>query len=91
MLRKACRSACKDVAKFCFEAEKLINEHHFEESGADLLNFIFLLFPLQLIVAMSVLEGVGAQLCPDADVLKAAMPYSFVASKLVRLALSRDG
>ncbi|KAL8275778.1 hypothetical protein Esti_000341 [Eimeria stiedai] len=46
---------------------------------------------VSLVVAMSILEGVGAQLCPDTDVLKAAMPYSFVAAKLLRLALSRDG
>ncbi|CDJ27564.1 uncharacterized protein EMH_0088790 [Eimeria mitis] len=37
----------------------------------------------EIVVAMSVLEGVGAQLCPDADVLKTALPYSLIAAKLI--------
>lgn len=44
---------------------------------------------LQIVVAMSVLEGVGAQLCPDADVLRVSMPYSLMAAKF--LALARTG
>ncbi|OEH74834.1 hypothetical protein cyc_06767 [Cyclospora cayetanensis] len=38
---------------------------------------------VSIVVAMSVLEGVGAQLCPDADVLRTALPYSCMASKLL--------
>ncbi|KAL8439932.1 hypothetical protein Efla_004857 [Eimeria flavescens] len=45
---------------------------------------------VSLVVAMSILEGVGAQLCPDTDVLKATMPYSSMAAKLLRLAISRE-
>lgn len=38
---------------------------------------------VSIVVAMSVLEGVGAQLCPDADVLRTSMPYSVMAAKLL--------
>ncbi|CDI83413.1 hypothetical protein, conserved [Eimeria acervulina] len=44
---------------------------------------------VSIVVAMSVLEGVGAQLCPDADVLKAALPYSLMAAKLLNPDSSR--
>lgn len=44
---------------------------------------------VSIVVAMSVLEGVGAQLCPDADVLRVSMPYSLLAAKLMSLASSR--
>ncbi|XP_026191155.1 uncharacterized protein LOC34622860 [Cyclospora cayetanensis] len=40
-------------------------------------------YHFEIVVAMSVLEGVGAQLCPDADVLRTALPYSCMASKLL--------
>lgn len=38
---------------------------------------------------MAILEGVGAQLCPDADVLKVAMPYSSMAAKLLGTAVGK--
>ncbi|CDJ64454.1 hypothetical protein, conserved [Eimeria necatrix] len=38
---------------------------------------------VSIVVAMSVLEGVGAQLCPDADVLRTALPYTLMAAKLL--------
>ncbi|CDJ54277.1 Probable ubiquinone biosynthesis protein ubiB, related [Eimeria brunetti] len=45
---------------------------------------------VSIVVAMSVLEGVGAQLCPDADVLRTALPYSLMAAKLVNPESSRE-
>lgn len=39
---------------------------------------------------MSVLEGVGAQLCPDADVLRTALPYSLMAARLLNNDSSKE-
>ncbi|CDI80344.1 hypothetical protein, conserved [Eimeria praecox] len=45
---------------------------------------------VSIVVAMSVLEGVGAQLCPDADVLRTALPYSLMAAKLLNRNTNRE-
>ncbi|CDJ57299.1 Aarf domain containing kinase 2, related [Eimeria maxima] len=45
---------------------------------------------VNIVVAMSVLEGVGAQLCPDADVLRTALPYSLMAARLLNNDSSKE-